>query len=77
MAAGLGEKKVVIPNLHCSWIEFKADLCTASYSYVPYVENFGGGNFWRIITDEAIGEEKFGESAVISRAVTKPTKVQR
>ena len=25
-------------------------------------ENFGGGNFWRIITDKAIGEEKFGES---------------
>ena len=26
-------------------------------------ENFGGGNFWQIITDEAIGEENFGESA--------------
>ena len=26
-------------------------------------ENFGGGKFWRIITDEANGEENFGESA--------------
>ena len=25
-------------------------------------ENFGGRNFWRIITDEAIGEENFGKS---------------
>ena len=26
-------------------------------------EKFGGGKFWRIITDEANGEENFGESA--------------
>ena len=26
-------------------------------------ENFGGGNFWQVITDEAIDEEKIGESA--------------
>ena len=26
-------------------------------------ENFGGGNFWQIITAEAIGEEIFGDSA--------------
>ena len=26
-------------------------------------ENFGGGSFCQIITDEAIGEENFGESA--------------
>ena len=26
-------------------------------------ENFGGRNFWRIVTDEAIGEENFGKSA--------------
>ena len=26
-------------------------------------ENFGGVKFWQIITDEANGEENFGESA--------------
>ena len=43
-------------------------LTNSQYVYLHQImyrtwENFGGGNFWRIITDEAIGEEKFGESA--------------
>ena len=38
-------------------------LANASlYSYRTQ-KNFGGGNFWQIITAEAIGEENFGESA--------------
>ena len=30
---------------------------------ILYTENFGRGNFWQIITAEAIGKENFGESA--------------
>ena len=33
-------------------------------------ENFGGRKFWRIITDEANGEENFDESAGRSSVIT-------
>ena len=33
-------------------------------------ENFGGRKFWRIITDEANGEENFGESAGRSSVIS-------
>ena len=33
-------------------------------------ENFGGRKFWRIITDEANGEEKFSESAGRSSVIS-------
>ena len=32
-------------------------------SQLPYTGNFGGGNFWQIITDEAIAKKNFGKSA--------------
>ena len=35
----------------------------AKYSVYCTRENFGGGNFWQIITAKAIGEENFGKSA--------------
>ena len=29
---------------------------------IPYVGNFGGGNFWRVNGSKVFGDEKFGES---------------
>ena len=33
-------------------------------------EKFGGGKFWRIITDDANGEKNFGESAGRSSVIS-------
>ena len=40
-----------------------------SYQYRTW-ENFGGRKFWRIIADEANGEENFGESAGRSSVIS-------
>ena len=52
----------------------KAFLCkyiiVNAMAYYRTWENFGGRKFWRIIADEANGEENFGESAGRSSVIS-------
>ena len=47
VTAGLGEKKVVIPNVECNWDEFK-DVVT---SESPKLLNCGGFEFMRCVAN--------------------------
>ena len=47
VAAGLGEKKIVIPNINCSWSEFKDEIFAA----FPVLNGCGGFEFLRCISN--------------------------
>ena len=50
--------------------QYKFQLKLCDYIIYRTWENFGGGKFWRIITDESNGEEIFGESAGRSSVIS-------
>lgn len=47
VAAGLGEKRVLVPNVNCSWYDFKEIILTA----FPNLNDCGGFEFLRCISN--------------------------
>ena len=64
---------VLAPRGGVSCMESNQVICQRSLTWDATYrtwENFGGRKFWRIITDEANGEENFGESAGRSSVIS-------
>jgi len=47
MASGLGEKQVLVPNINCSWNEFREIILTA----FPSLNGCGGFEFLRCVSN--------------------------